>query len=335
MPITSPAQVAHAPPLAPHAFVALPAWHELPSQHPPLHTSPPAQLRLHACVCGLHALPGAQSEDVLQPQVPLARHATPMTLVVQLTHAAPVTPHCPALDPATQVEPPQQPPLHVLPPVQAAPHVCVVVSHAVSGGQSANVLHPHAAPIHAWPGVAVVQSVQAPGVPQLAPVPRQGVAASASAAASEGASVPVSEDASVATSGDASGIASDVEPSGLGTIVVSPAASTLEESPAPPSTADVASLCAASAPVAESSPPHPAVANDNANASHTPSVPTRIAEFFTLRWYRWLAARSTGSSHARRSFRAVVPRMLSMPIASRASIESSRRSISSATSASR
>lgn len=54
------AQPWHPPPLLPHAALASPGWQLEPSQHPPLHVSPPAHEVEHTCV-ELQAWPVGQS----------------------------------------------------------------------------------------------------------------------------------------------------------------------------------------------------------------------------------------------------------------------------------
>jgi len=54
-----PAHTAHAP-LLPHALFAVPGWHIVPSQQPPLQTRAPVQLGPHTPVTVLHACPRGQ-----------------------------------------------------------------------------------------------------------------------------------------------------------------------------------------------------------------------------------------------------------------------------------
>ncbi len=63
------AQSVHCPPVFPHCVLAVPAWHVVPLQHPPLHASPPPQASEHCPVAGLHAWPTGQSEARAQPAV--------------------------------------------------------------------------------------------------------------------------------------------------------------------------------------------------------------------------------------------------------------------------
>jgi hypothetical protein len=57
----------HRPPTAPHVPLAVPGWHSMPSQHPPLHVRPAAQT-LEQTWKALHAMPVGQSAtESLQP----------------------------------------------------------------------------------------------------------------------------------------------------------------------------------------------------------------------------------------------------------------------------
>jgi hypothetical protein len=56
----------------------------------------------------------------------------------------PDEPHAPLTVPGAHVAPLQQPPLHGCVPPQAVPHLPVIVLHALPGGQSAALRHPHA-----------------------------------------------------------------------------------------------------------------------------------------------------------------------------------------------
>jgi len=57
----------HAPPNEPHCMSDLPGPHVVPSQHPPLQVRLPAQPVEQRPLDGLHASPGRQSFDVVQP----------------------------------------------------------------------------------------------------------------------------------------------------------------------------------------------------------------------------------------------------------------------------
>jgi len=123
------------------------------------------------------ALPAVQEPAEQQkppPQVPLPApphapaHAPAAQVGVppeQTAQAAPVAPQAPLPVPAWHVPPaPQQPPLHAVSfaPPHAAPHVCVLVSHAWPVGQSAGAAHPQTPLVQASPAALIVQSWQAP-----------------------------------------------------------------------------------------------------------------------------------------------------------------------------
>jgi hypothetical protein len=108
--------VAQRPPFVPHAPAAVPATHDPPEQHPPLHGLDDPHAVEHEPP--LHARPGRQSDAVAQPHVPVVSHARPFALPAQGTQAPPLRPHA-ALDvPGWQLVPSQQPPLQVRPPPQ-------------------------------------------------------------------------------------------------------------------------------------------------------------------------------------------------------------------------
>jgi len=112
-------------PQPPHALSA--GWHDVPSQHPPLHVRPPAQLVPHVALVVLHAWAVGQSPGAAHPHVPV-RHEWPAAALVQSTQAAPVDPHALAADcPPTQspVVWLQQPPLHGAVEPQAFVHAFV------------------------------------------------------------------------------------------------------------------------------------------------------------------------------------------------------------------
>lgn len=69
VPFGLPTQVTHAPPLGPQAVWELPGWQLVPSQHWPLHVSPPEQLVLHV-LPDEQAEPTGQSPAAPHPQVP-------------------------------------------------------------------------------------------------------------------------------------------------------------------------------------------------------------------------------------------------------------------------
>jgi hypothetical protein len=126
------AQSTQAVPAAPHAAVEVPGLHAAPAQQAPLHGDDALQAEEHAPA--LHALPERQSDSVLQPQVPLLRHAEPL-LPVQSLHFPPGVPQASEAVPGWHVVPLQHPPLHVKPPAQLFPHRPVAVSQASPFGQ--------------------------------------------------------------------------------------------------------------------------------------------------------------------------------------------------------
>jgi hypothetical protein len=67
---SEPPQVLQLAPVAPQAAGALPATQLVPSQQPPLHTSPLAQLVEQVCDDRLQAVPLGQSPGTLQPHTP-------------------------------------------------------------------------------------------------------------------------------------------------------------------------------------------------------------------------------------------------------------------------
>ncbi len=56
-----------APPVLPQLPLSVPGWHIVPSQQPPWHGRPPAQLGEHWWLIGLHACPRGQSAGPLHP----------------------------------------------------------------------------------------------------------------------------------------------------------------------------------------------------------------------------------------------------------------------------
>jgi hypothetical protein len=142
-------QSAQTPPLVPHAKLAVPSAH-VPvvapmgtSQQPPLHVWVALHVLVQACVAVSQASPGWQSADVVQPHVPLAVHAVPVTEVVQFVHAPPLVPQSVLVFPATHVVPLQHPPLQVAAPEHDVLQVWVVKLHASPVGQSADDWQPH------------------------------------------------------------------------------------------------------------------------------------------------------------------------------------------------
>jgi len=68
-------QFTHAPPLGPQVAGAVsPVWQFVPSQHAPLHVSPPVQVVLHVFDVVEQALPAGQSPAAPQPHVPPSWH---------------------------------------------------------------------------------------------------------------------------------------------------------------------------------------------------------------------------------------------------------------------
>jgi hypothetical protein len=57
-------------PAVPHAASAVPGWHLVSLQQPPLHARPPAQLTLQTPASVLHACPEGQSLGPWQPASP-------------------------------------------------------------------------------------------------------------------------------------------------------------------------------------------------------------------------------------------------------------------------
>ena len=120
----------------------------------------------------------AFAQQVLPPQVPLvlapqvAVHVVPLQVGVplpQAVHARPFAPQAPLLVPATQVVPPQQPPLQAvcwLSP-QVVSQVFVIVLQALPEGQSVAVVQPHKPDRQAEP--ALPGAVQSAHTTPLAP----------------------------------------------------------------------------------------------------------------------------------------------------------------------
>jgi hypothetical protein len=142
------AQFEHALPPAPQVPVAVPAWHMVPSQQPPLQASsgvPPHALE-QVFVVGSHACPDGQSAGPLQPQVCVDTHAEPLVLATHDMHKPPLMPHAACVVPGAQVVLSQQPPLQVCVAEQVVVQLCAVVSHAVCDGQSVAALQPQVPP---------------------------------------------------------------------------------------------------------------------------------------------------------------------------------------------
>ena len=58
----------HKAPVEPHAVAVVPVTHFVPSQHPPLQVSPPAQLVPHVPEGGSQASPVGQLAEDMQPE---------------------------------------------------------------------------------------------------------------------------------------------------------------------------------------------------------------------------------------------------------------------------
>jgi len=165
-PCVLPAHELHTPPLFPHAVGEVPAEHELPLQHPPLHGDNALQVVEHCPP--LQAMFAGHSAALVHPQVPPGTQRCPFAEVVQLAQTPPPVPHTAfAVPPAHWPEfvTSQHPPLHanVLPPaVQNTLHWPLLVLHASPIGQSPVTLHPHAPPLwQTWPSGECEQSTHA------------------------------------------------------------------------------------------------------------------------------------------------------------------------------
>jgi hypothetical protein len=97
-PIELPAQLAHAPPVAPQAAVELPEMQDPASQQPPLHGEAALQAAPHTWTDASQAIPAGQSAAELQPQPP-ATQACPAAAPVQSVQAP--APHAFAAVPDT------------------------------------------------------------------------------------------------------------------------------------------------------------------------------------------------------------------------------------------
>jgi hypothetical protein len=98
-------QSEHVPPVLPHVSFPVPPTHmPVDEQHPPLHPVVPVpQDAEQLWVVVLQAWPDGQSVEAVHPQAPLARHAWPTALPVQLAHTVPSAPHWPTVVPDWQV----------------------------------------------------------------------------------------------------------------------------------------------------------------------------------------------------------------------------------------
>jgi hypothetical protein len=137
-----PVHIEHAPPPVPHAVEPVPGWQLVPSQHPPLHGSPPEQSVPHVLPLQAWFIP--QSTPAMQPHVPPVApgmHALSVEAVAQSVHMPPLSPHAPLVDPAWHITPSQHPPLQGEPgSAQLFVHVPPMQAWLV--GQSAAVLQP-------------------------------------------------------------------------------------------------------------------------------------------------------------------------------------------------
>jgi hypothetical protein len=168
-PVEAVAQLAHTPPALPHAESDVPATH-VPAlaaeQHPSLHGVEASHAVVQRCVVVLHALPLAQSADVLHPQKVVAAgdtHAVPLGLAAHVPHTALPSAHCAEALPKSHFDVmlSQHPPLHVSVTVQSAPHLPPL--QACPTGQLLESLHPQTPlPRQTGPAVLLEQSVQAP-----------------------------------------------------------------------------------------------------------------------------------------------------------------------------
>jgi hypothetical protein len=168
----------HAPPLAPHCALVVPATQLLLKQQPPLHSWVAVQVVVHRCSRASHASPGSQSAAELQPHA-FETHRWPFALALQSMHTPPDGPHTVAVVPAAQLPPLQQPPLHGWVAEHTVTHACEVASHDEPDWQSAVELQPQVPPfapppvMHSLPRLDIEQSRHAPpALPQaLAAVP--------------------------------------------------------------------------------------------------------------------------------------------------------------------
>jgi hypothetical protein len=168
LPVVTPTQETQAPPVSPQFACPVPATH-LPAllQQPPLHGWVDEHAVVQVFVVVSQAWSGGQSVALLQPHVPVERHAEPVGSPTQETHA-PLTPHAVRLVPEVHVPALQHPPLQGCPVEHAVPQTPLVVSHASSAGQSDVLVQPHV-PLerHAVPDILPSQDAHiAPVTPQ-------------------------------------------------------------------------------------------------------------------------------------------------------------------------
>jgi hypothetical protein len=165
VPIELAEQLVHAPPVAPHSAVAVPATHVPDAQQPLLQGCAGLQRLVQACLTESQAKPVGQSLAELQPQKPplaLGRHSAPMGLPLHETQAAPDEPQAPIVVPGAHRPPEQQPPLQTCEGEQLDVQLREAESQAWPIGQSAGPAQPQAPAMHAWPAAELVQSAQLP-----------------------------------------------------------------------------------------------------------------------------------------------------------------------------
>jgi hypothetical protein len=176
-PLGLPTQLAQMPEL-PQVPCALPGWQVPPDadeQQPPLQVCVELHEVVQRLLLVLHAWLSGQSAARLQPQVPVARQAEPLTLPTQLWHTVPAAPHCACVLPIAHMPldaDEQHAPLHACVELHCVLHACVVVLHASELGQSLAIaqpqLPPFAPPMHDEPIALPAQLTHAPPVdPQL------------------------------------------------------------------------------------------------------------------------------------------------------------------------
>jgi hypothetical protein len=136
----------HLPPPAPHAMGSEPGWHSVPSQHPPLHDSPPEQLEVHVCVPGSQASFIGQSLARVQPLPVSVAMSLPTSLATSLVTSRDTTsPGAPSFRlPPSFAEPPSS-------PAVSSPSVGARREHAETSAMTKGSAMRHARP-H-WPRI--------------------------------------------------------------------------------------------------------------------------------------------------------------------------------------
>jgi hypothetical protein len=171
VPFGSVAQLAHRPPLSPHADGEVPAWHVPPvlaEQHPPLQGWAELHAVLHVFVVVSQAMPAGQSPGLVHPHawVPavVATHALPAALPTQFVQVAEPVLQLAAAVPGSHTLPvPQQPPLHAWLGPQASVQAPPATLHALPVGQSEGPPHPHVPPaVQAVPFGSFAQLMHTP-----------------------------------------------------------------------------------------------------------------------------------------------------------------------------